>query len=421
LDSFADSSKILFKDQGFIMNSTIDSIYLSLHVAPCGEDILIKQATPSPSLAGVDIPLETIKKLFVTSDRFLRLCQEGLRPVLPLFIPIRTRQLSDLAKDLFFPVTVNFVLKIQGTVCKVVTFVIALFLDLLTLSIRLLTLLPRIYANKVAYDRHPITQVIQYEQDQLVTKRRVKRQEATQLSKRLGYHQQKEASQAAVTPGERGTYLSVIEATVRNRFNRGTKATSPLTELINLEHVVLIAVKQKYSHAPSTPIRKKGIERSRAQLEVSPQRCISFEKLQQSAVYLTGLASGQSFQITRTNRKDKTRVRVRVEPTNIGIAIEEHLVTRVPMPPHLQLPPKNSFTCRQLGEATEFNLGVEITQRPQFQYPSLRTVLKDLFRYAWGYPLEDCSRPIVCWKKKTTSAVSSRLTTPNQKSSEVSA
>jgi hypothetical protein len=64
-----------------------------------------------------------------------------------LAVPIRTNNLKNLATDLFLPTTLNYAVKLEMTILKVLAIVASLFIDLLTLPIRCLTLIPRIITN----------------------------------------------------------------------------------------------------------------------------------------------------------------------------------------------------------------------------------------------------------------------------------
>lgn len=61
--------------------------------------------------------------------------------------PIRTNNLTNFAKDFFLPTTVNQALRIQNTIGKVIAAVVALFVDLLTLPIRVIMAIPRVIMN----------------------------------------------------------------------------------------------------------------------------------------------------------------------------------------------------------------------------------------------------------------------------------
>lgn len=64
-----------------------------------------------------------------------------------LLIPVRTNNGSNFARDFFLPISINHVIKIERIALKIFAFIAALFLDLITLPIRLLTSIPRIIAN----------------------------------------------------------------------------------------------------------------------------------------------------------------------------------------------------------------------------------------------------------------------------------
>lgn len=61
--------------------------------------------------------------------------------------PVRTNSLSNFATDFFLPTTINHANKVQNIVVKIFALLASLVLDILTLPIRLLTFLPRIYFN----------------------------------------------------------------------------------------------------------------------------------------------------------------------------------------------------------------------------------------------------------------------------------
>lgn len=81
-----------------------------------------------------------------------------------LLVPVRTNNFMNFAKDFFLPTTVNHALgenysyfksdsvlaKIANVVLKALSIISSLFLDFITLPIRLVTCIPRVYSNRTA-------------------------------------------------------------------------------------------------------------------------------------------------------------------------------------------------------------------------------------------------------------------------------
>lgn len=63
--------------------------------------------------------------------------------------PVRTNNFSNFAKDFFLPTVVNQTIKVKDMAAKVFAIIGALFLDLATFPIRLVTFIPRIIMNAV--------------------------------------------------------------------------------------------------------------------------------------------------------------------------------------------------------------------------------------------------------------------------------
>lgn len=61
--------------------------------------------------------------------------------------PVRTNNFSNFSKDFFLPTTLNHAINTQNTFKKVIAVIGAIFLDLLTLPIRLITSAPRALSN----------------------------------------------------------------------------------------------------------------------------------------------------------------------------------------------------------------------------------------------------------------------------------
>lgn len=68
--------------------------------------------------------------------------------------PVRTNNPSNFSKDFFLPTTLNHAINTQNTFKKVIALIGAIFLDLLTLPIRLITSAPRALFN--AHYQNPL-------------------------------------------------------------------------------------------------------------------------------------------------------------------------------------------------------------------------------------------------------------------------
>jgi hypothetical protein len=81
--------------------------------------------------------------------------------------PLRTQNLKDFSKDLFFPTFVNSSLKINNLALKIIASIFAVALDVVTLPLRLLTTPYRIYYNyKNPEAEHPLTKLLNENQGQ---------------------------------------------------------------------------------------------------------------------------------------------------------------------------------------------------------------------------------------------------------------
>jgi hypothetical protein len=75
----------------------------------------------------------------------------GCSSVIPAILkPTRTNNLTNFSKDFFFPVTLHYTIKMENTVRKIFIVLSSLALDMLTLPIRLLTLLPTVILHATA-------------------------------------------------------------------------------------------------------------------------------------------------------------------------------------------------------------------------------------------------------------------------------
>lgn len=72
-----------------------------------------------------------------------------------LFVPLRTNNCKNFAKDLFLPLVVNGALKIECVVCRFFVLLLALPLDLLTFPIRVVMTIPRFFQNQCKA-KHPL-------------------------------------------------------------------------------------------------------------------------------------------------------------------------------------------------------------------------------------------------------------------------
>lgn len=68
--------------------------------------------------------------------------------------PVRTNNCRNFVQDFFLPTLFNHAVKVQRVVAKIFAILGALVLDLLTFSIRLLTSIPRVIANRMKGE-HP--------------------------------------------------------------------------------------------------------------------------------------------------------------------------------------------------------------------------------------------------------------------------
>jgi hypothetical protein len=73
-------------------------------------------------------------------------------------ITVRSDTLANFSKDFFLPTFINHALKIDSLALKVIMCIAALALDIVTLPIRIITLIPRLYLNAT----HPKTQNVMY-------------------------------------------------------------------------------------------------------------------------------------------------------------------------------------------------------------------------------------------------------------------
>ncbi len=94
------------------------------------------------------------KRLFwkeITAKNYSDMNQMRGREIVGLFsallIPVRTNNWQNLAQDALFPTICNHAIKINFLVTKILAVLGALFLDVLTLPIRLCTCIPRIIYN----------------------------------------------------------------------------------------------------------------------------------------------------------------------------------------------------------------------------------------------------------------------------------
>lgn len=69
--------------------------------------------------------------------------------------PVRTNNFANFSKDFFLPTVMNQAIKVKNVAAKVFAVIGALFLDLATLAIRLLTFIPRIILNALK-EEHPL-------------------------------------------------------------------------------------------------------------------------------------------------------------------------------------------------------------------------------------------------------------------------
>lgn len=61
--------------------------------------------------------------------------------------PVRTNNLNNFSKDFFLPTLINHALKVESTAFKALAIIGAVFLDLITFPIRLLTFIPTLIVN----------------------------------------------------------------------------------------------------------------------------------------------------------------------------------------------------------------------------------------------------------------------------------
>lgn len=92
---------------------------------------------------------------FDSIDRFQDQLHSGkrggaFRLVKAAIIPVRTNNLKNICKDVLLPTTVNRALKIHNLAGRIFAVVFALGFDILTLPIRLITLIPRAIHNAKA-------------------------------------------------------------------------------------------------------------------------------------------------------------------------------------------------------------------------------------------------------------------------------
>lgn len=130
---------------------------------------LVKVFEPCSSYSGYPTFIE--KSLFLNDKKEFKkvfeLCQNRKNMITGIkasVVPIRTDRFDTLAKDLFFPTLLSQVESNQDrkafhthTVGSAILITVSLLWDLMTLPIRLLTLIPRIYHNKyVKPSEHPL-------------------------------------------------------------------------------------------------------------------------------------------------------------------------------------------------------------------------------------------------------------------------
>lgn len=72
-----------------------------------------------------------------------------------MFIPIRTHNWIGFVKDFFLPTTINHAIKVQHVTERVFAILAALFLDVITVPIRLVTCIPRVICNPKK-EEHPL-------------------------------------------------------------------------------------------------------------------------------------------------------------------------------------------------------------------------------------------------------------------------
>lgn len=78
-----------------------------------------------------------------------------------LLIPVRTHNLKDFCKDLFFPTFFNDALKVHGLVVRIFASMIAICIDIASLTLRLITAIPRYYQNREqTRENHPLLQYL---------------------------------------------------------------------------------------------------------------------------------------------------------------------------------------------------------------------------------------------------------------------
>lgn len=106
-----------------------------------GNFLQVKTDTVSWQKALDDEEFSKVKEYAKTSHK-------SLNTIDPLMYPVRTTNgLKNFLGDLFLPATTNLSLKIQSIFLKSVVSCATAICDIVTMPIRLITLLPRMYAN----------------------------------------------------------------------------------------------------------------------------------------------------------------------------------------------------------------------------------------------------------------------------------
>lgn len=76
-----------------------------------------------------------------------------------ILYPVRTHSFKPFVADLFLPATMHAALRINNVVLKTIAIIAALFLDIVTLPIRLVTAIPRFIYNG-AQPNSPLTELL---------------------------------------------------------------------------------------------------------------------------------------------------------------------------------------------------------------------------------------------------------------------
>lgn len=267
-------------------------------------------------------------------------CKTKVEHAIPSFTPVRSYDWRSLTQDLFFPVFVNFALKIDDTVQSVFACFVAICWDFITLPIRLVTLIPRCFSNAKTALKHPLYRLL--------------------LSEKL----------KIIPPIHKETRskLAIIRDKIRNRTKGNFTKSKTEPTLIEQK-----GLQKRFSKANTEPTltEQRHMQKKTSKMNLMERQFKDLDKLLQANQLIVQIIKQQKIQAT--------------DYFTTKLSFERIVVDLIDLPPHLR---SNGI----FSKSTKITGQNEIEEIPylnsNLKFDRLSSAFKDMVRYAFGYDLQ---------------------------------